>query len=169
MNVEQGDTATQARPIVYLFQHKTIPAALFEEHPELMAEIAGEETIMPLLHFWSKAQFLAERNGFVSFDDIDNDDFSPFADIKQSVFEQNKQRLYVYSMPKPLASPECYFIALALNKEENKKHYFTLEKPETGDGGFFCEWTKDEQHLNYGIVANSDVESFVNACFEALQ
>jgi len=165
MNSEQGETTVQARPIVYLFQHKTIPEALFEEHPELMSELKGEETVMPLLHFWSKAQFLAERNGFVSFDDIDNDDFSPFNEIKQSVFEQDEQRLHVYSMPSPAASPECYFVAIALYDEE--KRYFTLEMPEKGDGGFFCEWTPDEQHINYGVLANKNIESFVNACFEA--
>ena len=168
MNVEQGETAVQARPIDYLFQHKTLPQALFEEHPELLTEFTEDDTVMPLLHFWSKAQFLAEKHGFVSFDDIDNDDFSPFNEIKQSVFQQEKQHLHVFSMPSPIASPECYFIAMALHKTTAEKRYFALEMPEKGDGGFFCEWTDEEQHINYGILANKNIESFVNACFEAL-
>ena len=42
-------------PIHYLFQHQSLPHALFENHPKLMQELFRKQTeSMPLEHFWSR-------------------------------------------------------------------------------------------------------------------
>lgn len=51
------------RPLLYLFQHVALREAAFENHPELIRELAEPPSRLPLLHFWSRASLQCERVG----------------------------------------------------------------------------------------------------------
>lgn len=49
------------RPLLYMFQHVALREAAFENHPELVSELAGECSPPPLLHFRSRAEIRCIR------------------------------------------------------------------------------------------------------------
>lgn len=156
------------RPIHYLFQHRALPKALFENHPELMAELLdGKNQLLPLLHFWSRAEFY-----YLNQTSEITDELEDYPDgIKATPYNLGNKLLIIYSMPAPVASPECFFVGMLIDTNEQHSHsaessnsrYFTFEK-QMGDrkGAIFGEWTSDQTHLVYGEF-DENLSTFLSA------
>src|SRR5262245_17951847 len=54
--MEAAEQEGPKRPLLYTFQHVALREAAFENHPELIRELAGDPSPLPLFHFRSKAK-----------------------------------------------------------------------------------------------------------------
>ena len=142
-----------ARAMYYQFQHQSLRRALFESHPELMIELSNDEPFdMPLLHFWSRAEFYCDRAG-----DLLDDDQTIYPESINRTHQENfgQYQISVYSMPEPLYPTECRYVVFVLNTEDEHVHgaladssmYFTYERIEgQPHGGALCQWLADGRH-----------------------
>ncbi len=75
----------------------------------------------------------------------------------------------VIRLPKPIQSPEAYFIGLIIPRNTSRKaRYITLEYGLDDDDNpitFLCEWDK-ETHLNLGEVDESSLKHFKDTLFK---
>ena len=67
-------------------------------------------------------------------------------------------------MPKPNISPECKNIFIIFNDDFTKYQYFTIEFDELVNKDFLCGW-KQDSHLNYGIIENSDINEIITKIY----
>lgn len=147
------------RPILYEFQHVVLRDAAFQNHPELLRELDGDPSPIPLLHFQSKARVHLVMSGQ---DDPNEDDFDADAELFSAVRVQTRKgkghTILVVTMPEPAAAPEAHFAAIAFKDSEPRKpmvasastRYFTLEKSMYPDVTMLCEWSREGSHLNHG-------------------
>lgn len=84
--------------------------------------------------------------------------------------------LIIIRMPKPIASPEAFYIGVAFKIQKQllksvaiSSRYFTLELGRNlitqNEEYHFCEWVGaiEHKHLNHGQLPNSDLQTFVQA------
>lgn len=162
------------RPLLYAFQHVVLREAAFENHPELLRELEGEGSPLPLLHFRSKAFLRLAENGLV--DPCQETDADAEAELFKPVAVHPHKRgaytAHVVTMPAPESPPEAHFVAIVHKDDEPKKHgiasrstrYFTLESSNT-PLPVLCEWREDGSHLNYGEGPAPEMAAFVEAVF----
>ena len=175
------DSEGPERPQLYVFQQEALPEALYLNHPELIAELNNDEpALMPLLHFWSRAEVLCENYSYIEEDSIDYDDencFSPFDDIKRHNFKEQGYTLTIFSMPEPEYVTECYYVGMLYRDDEVKEfmqvasssQYFTLEKMQKNGDACFCGISPEATHLNYGELNEPTLENFKKAIFNRLE
>lgn len=165
--------------MMYAFVHLAIRDAVLLNHPELVQQLdkAGKEKpFMPLLHFWSKAQFILDQNGMLDDEDEwDEDEWMPFDEMDIEQFSTRGNRISVVSLPAPKVSPEAYMVAivhkegepLPYDGERGNARYFTLEYSMRNSPPVLCEWD-GEEHINYGNGPEPDTKAFVQAVQEYL-
>jgi hypothetical protein len=160
------------RPVLYAFQHVTLPEAAFQNHPELIRELAGGRPLGgPLVRFQGKAHIRCAAAGLIDGTDDEADLFEPVAihPRKRSGFTA-----YVVTMPVPESSPEAHFVAIVHKDDEAHEYmrespstrYFTLEKSDISDRPMLCEWRRDGSHANHGEGPAPNLEAFAHAVFE---
>lgn len=160
---------------MYAFVHLAIRDAVMLNHPELIEElnkVGKEPSIMPLLHFWSRAMMILEQMGEIDMDDEfdDENEWLPFDQIGIEQFSDNGYRISIVTLPKPCLSPEAYMVAivhkegdpLPYNGERGNARYFTLEYTGKGMAPVICEWD-NEEHCNYGEGPQPDSKAFMEA------
>jgi hypothetical protein len=160
---------------MYAFTHIALRDATFENHPELVEELSNFRTNpspLPLVHFWSRAEMIVGDMD----DEIDEDGWTPFAEISIDAYNKNGYTVYIITLPKPQLTPEAYFVAIAVDEDATLEYmndmgetrYFTLEHTADGYEPMFCEWDRDDDHLNYGEVPHKNKEGFAELVFEHL-
>lgn len=87
----------------------------------------------------------------------------------------NKCPCLVIEMPEPHSATEVYFVGIVLKPSPGDSaadltgveiRYFTLEKSYVTDepaGTLLCEWTQDNEHLNYGKGPAPVLKKFLQA------
>lgn len=182
--IEAMLSAPQApeRPLLYMFQHVALREAAFENHPELIKELSGPpRTMMPLLHFRSKAQFRCEMAGLLPEDyDLDESNFEAeqklFEAVSVSPVRRGGYTAHIVTMPVPEHVTEAYFSAIVFKDDEPKDYmhpspstrYFTLEKAEPPTSPLFCEWFRDGSRQNYGEGTAPETRAFADAVFKRM-
>jgi hypothetical protein len=177
MREEEEDLADMPkRPLLYMFQHVALREAAFENHPELIRELAGSPSRLPLLHFQSKARLLCRQ--FELNDSLLEDDdaaMTLFSAVKIHPHTQDGYTAYIVSMPEPESSLEAYFVAILHKDDEPHEYmarslstrYFTLEKADPpSDRPLFCEWFENDSRNNYGDGPVPTLAAFTTAVFE---
>lgn len=168
------------RPQLYMFQHQALPEAVFSNHPELMMELRGESSTLPLLHFWSKAEVMCIRADLMEFPELDADDWeetwTPFDDITRHTHKRDGYTVHIYTMPEPKYPPEAHLIAI-VHKDSEAHHYgelspstryFTLEKTIGNQPPVLCEWDANGGHHNFGSGPLPTVNAFAERVFTYL-
>lgn len=164
------------RPLVYCFEHKVLPAAHFNNHPELQGGLQESQTLgAPFWHMWSKAAVMCESHGFWPQDLIESDEdgyvryVRPLVETTVCVPTRTAASLvWTIRTPKPLTSGETYFVALCKRPDDlgtfrlpSPGHrYFTLEATFEEGQACFCEWTPDGTHHNHGVVSLQTSDGF---------
>jgi hypothetical protein len=165
------------RPLLYMFQHVALREAAFENHSELIHELAGEASLVPLLHFWTKALYRCMKVGII---DIDQDDLALHAEqeLFGAVAIHARKKVgftaYVVSMPTPESAAEAHFATIVHKDDEPHEYmqaspstrYLTLEKADNSDHTLLCEWQRDGSRQNYGDGPAPELEAFAEAVFE---
>jgi len=179
-----GGTAAAAggptRPLLYAFQHVALREAAFENHPELIRELAEGPSTLPLLHFRSKALIRCMEAGLIDADpgeddaaalEAENELFSPVAVHPR---RQAGYTAHIVAMPAPETCPEAYFVAIVHKDDEAHEYmrdspatrYFTLEKADGPGRPLVCEWRRDGSRGNYGEGPAANIDAFVQAVFD---
>ena len=133
---EQGEQPKPPdRPVLYMFQFRTLPEAAFQKHPELMRELDQpvEAAALPpgmpsttLLHIRSKARIQAEQCGLVELKIPSEEDMEAemlmYSGLRIHRFQQHGQTMHVIEMPSPKSPPEAYFAAIVNHDNESREH-----------------------------------------------
>lgn len=171
-------SVAQPRPLVYMFQHVALREAAFENHPELMRDLA-DGSADRLGHFWSRARVRCIQAGML--DPADDAADQAEVELRDAVAVHTRRRdghtVHVVRMPPPRVSPEAYLVAIVFRDGEPHEYgqpspgtrYLTLELTVGLDRPMLCEWTRDGTHANYGLGPLPDVESFVGEVFARLR
>lgn len=147
-----------ARPHHYQFAHRTLPGHFFHD-VENFTKLLKMDGKVFLHYLWTTA----------------GEELSEPDQIKYAVeFEQRRHEkfnLSLITMPAPEEAAEAFYALMATNG--SKHFYYTLElglnlERDSLTDAIFCEWTEDGTHKNYGQLASSDCELFVNACTKRL-
>lgn len=167
------------RPVLYMFQHVALSEAAFENHPELIRELGGERSPLPLLHFWSKAQQRCVDAGLLDIEHMDDDEaMEAETELFRAVAVHPRKRAgytaYVVGMPPPVSRTEAYFVAIVHKDDEPHEYmrespstrYFTLEKADISDRPLLCELRRDGSRENYGGGPAPELEAFATAVFD---
>ncbi len=169
------------RPLLYLFQHVALREAAFENHPELIRELAEPPSHLPLLHFWSRASLQCERAGPFADDPSGEDDAALTAErewldaVRIHPYARDGYTAHIVTLPAPEASPEAYFVAIVHKDDEPHEYrrespstrYFTLEQADLPAARpLLCEWLRDGSRENYGEGPVPTREAFAAAVFE---
>jgi hypothetical protein len=175
--VAAADAATDRkgprRPVLYAFQHRALRDAAFENHPELIRELAEPSRYCLLSHSRTRARIWCEDAGLVSDDELD-DDAALEAEEKlfESVAIHPRKRdgftAYVVTMPPPEFCPEAHLVAIVHKdaephvypKPSPSTRYFTLEKADGSVRPLLCEWGRDGSRKNYGPGPVPEVDAF---------
>lgn len=177
--VEQAERGPK-RPLLYMFQHVTLREAAFENHPELMRDLAGDgRSSWPLLHMWSKARIRCEEadllpEGSGDTEGAFEEDSKLFDAVAIRPVKRGGYTAHVVTMPVPEGSPDAYLAAIVHKDDEAHEYmrgspstrYFTLERTDTPDRPLLCEWRRDGSRENYGEGPAPQVEPFADAVFE---
>jgi hypothetical protein len=178
-SMEAAERQGPKRPLLYMFQHVALREAAFENHPELIRELAGEPSPLPLLHSRSRARLRCLQAGFLDVDHMDDDaemeaEEELFSAVKVHPHRRGGHTAYVVTMPVPEASPEAHFVAIVHRdaephdymQESPSTRYFTLEKTDGSDRPLLCEWRRDGSHMNYGEGPAPELGAFLDAVFD---
>ena len=163
-----------------MFQHVALRDAAFENHPQLIRELADPDPTLPLLHFRSKALMECIRAGYQHIDPMNEEALLGAMESKKDLFKgvaihphrQGGHTVYVISMPAPESPPEAHFVAIVHRDGEPKEYmepspstrYFTLEASDLGLP-LFCEWRRDGTRRNHGLGLVPVMTVFVEAVF----
>jgi hypothetical protein len=163
--------------LLYALQFVVLPEAVFQNHPELIRELGGERSVLPLLYFRMKARLQCARAGVMTPPELDGGagqkaDSAFFEAVSIHSHRRNGFTVHLMTMPTPVESPEAYFVAIVHRDDEPKEHggaspstcYFTLEKSDAGGtvlGG--CE--RDGTHLNFGAGPEPAEDAFLAEVF----
>jgi hypothetical protein len=180
--VEQRQRTGPERPLVYSFEHHTLRREVFENHPELLEDLAGDRGDRQFWHAITNAEILCEQNGFVGQAPADegDPDEGPL-DAERRLLERVSIRanrragytVYVLTLPEPKFSPEAHFAAIVHRDGESHEYmtpspstrYFTLEKSGESPQALLCEWDAAGSHLNTGTSLAPDQASFTEWVF----
>jgi hypothetical protein len=179
MDEETEDTEKRPeRPLLYMFQYVALPEAAFQNHPELIRELQGERSGIPLWHFRSKAHMCCILAGLIDpcHEQTDAEverEMKMFESVAVHPHKSNGYTAHVVTMPIPEFLPEAHFVAIVHKDDEPKEHgrespstrYFTLEKSRT-PLPVMCECRRDGSRRNYGEGPAPDMRAFVDAVFE---
>ncbi len=173
---ESGEPGIPGRPVLYAFQHVTLRDAAFENHPELVRELAGPRSVLPLLHFRSKAELHCERMGWKELGGPEDDaayeaQAALFEAVRIHRYQGDGFTVHVVAMPTPQFNTEAYFVAIVHRDGERSEYmrpspstrYFTLEKTRIADRPLLCEWHADGTRANHGEGPEADIDLFVEA------
>jgi hypothetical protein len=180
MNRMEEETSELSHQLMYMIQHVTLREAAFQNHPELVRELAGEKPTIPLLHFISKGLVRCQMAGLVDDDDemeaLMDYTVERFVQAETTVYpsKQHGFTAYLFNMPEPINCPECFFVEIVHRDDELHEfmhespstRYFTLEKPAFPTDPIFCEWDREGKHLNYGECTATTLGSFANYVLE---
>lgn len=169
------------RPLLYAFQYLALPEATFQNHPDLIRELGGTRSRLPLLHFWAKAHVRCLETGLIDprrpETDADRDrELELFERITVHPYQRDGYTAHVVTMPPPESMPEAYFTALVFKDDEPKEYmqaspssrYFTLEKSHA-QPPVLCECRRDGSRRNYGEGPPLDRDAFAAAVFERIK
>jgi hypothetical protein len=161
-----------------MFQFVALPEAAFQNHPELIRDLAGERSWLPLVHFRAKAHLRCIQAGLIdprkqATDADQKAEAELFEAVAVHPHKRNGYTAYVVTMPTPESPPEAHFVAIVHKDDEPKEHgcespstrYFTLEKSATRLP-VLCECRRDGSRRNYGEGPTPDMGAFVEAVFE---
>lgn len=162
------------RPLVYAFEHRILPQAFFQRHPELRAALTTRQTPgSSFLHMWSKSATLCcSTEGWQLESDEQIEDFWRYTRplMNAAVCEARMGTPYsVWTLrtPTPKTLGETYFIGLCSigddSTSQEPARYFTLEASVLKGTACFCEWTKDGRHINYGEMPVQTSDGFTSA------
>ena len=129
----------------YLFAHKILRDAVFATDPQTLSLIVANREIEDFC-----ADCIADC---VDPDDLDAIFFEgELAFFK--VLHQDECPMVLITLPAPEAVTEAHYVVIAVG---DTVRYFTLEATTdvlkdtlSSRNGFFCEWTPDRSHHNYG-------------------
>jgi hypothetical protein len=132
---EQAAAPAQEKDTVYALHHLIIPGILFSEN--------GSRFFNDLFT-GNNAEFLGIVEGPLG---------KAYASgMKIAADHRPDFDLVLISFPDPITEPLCRHAALV--RKGDTFRYITLEEgnevDRTGTGTFFCEWTADHTHKNYG-------------------
>lgn len=129
------------RPVLYMLQFNVLPEAAFQNHPELLHELSGKGSIMPLSYFRATAYMRCIETGWISPEGHSEEAYlksevEMFKALTTHQYQCNGMTVHVLTMPTPETPPEAHFIAIVHRDGEPKNHgspapstrYFTLEK-----------------------------------------
>lgn len=171
-------TGGRPRPLLYMFQYVVLREAAFQNHPELIRELEGKRSMLPLLHFQSKAHLRCIEAGLIDPYQQETDagmeaESKLFEAVAVHPHKRNGYTAHVVSMPQPESPLEAHFVAIVHKDDEPKRYrqaspstrYFTLEKSLTALP-LLCEHRPDGSRTNYGERPSPDMGDFVGAVFE---
>ena len=128
---------------IYYFQHRVLPAILFESGGKVFADLKNGKK--------SKVLEIAEE--------VVDSDFSDAIQIKPV----SNEKAYTILFQKPEAPPECYFV-LIINTGDDYS-YYTLERSidlfGTGVPKVLGKIEAEGRHINFGNREYDDLKSFV--------
>ena len=167
------------RPLVYAFEHRVLPQAFFQEHPELMAALTSRQSAgRSFQHMWSKSGTLCcsvEQWQLESEEEIE--EFWRYTKplIESTVCEARigtPYSIWTLRTPTPKTLGETYFVALcSVNNGKARPvpaRYFTLEASVVKGTACFCEWTRDGKHINYGEMPLQTSDGFTTAALQRI-
>lgn len=166
-----------------MFQFSVLPEAAFENHPELIKELTGSPSVMPLSFFQAKAFMRCLDAGLIEPTAF----FGPmreasvkaenelFKAVSIRAHKQNGYTAYVVTMPEPESPPEAHFAAIVYKDDEPKQfgrtspstRYFTLEQSIT-PLPVLCEVVWDGSRKNHGLGPAPELADFVAAIFQRI-
>ena len=173
------------RPMIYFFAHQTLRTEAFENHPEFIADLAGERGEEQFWHAMANAELLCRQNNFIPENQgcLSSASTNPFAaerELLQGIVLRACKRegftVFILEMPEPRFAPEAHLIAVVHRNDEPHSYripspstrYFTVEKGSVAPDWFFCEWSQSGRHDNFGKHAMPDAESFTDWVFAKL-
>jgi hypothetical protein len=167
------------RPLVYAFEHRVLPQAFFQEHPELVAALRPQQSAgRDFLHMWSKSGTLCcSVDGWQLESDEEIDAFWQYArPLMDSVVCEARigtpYSVWTIRTPTPKTLGETYFIGLCSIDDGKSRpkpaRCFTLEASVIEGTACFCEWTGDGNHINYGEMPLQTSDSFTQAVLQRI-
>jgi hypothetical protein len=166
-----------ARPLVYAFEHITLPDALFTRHPELIrALIPDEQSGMAFLHMWSKSFGVCQSHGMFKPGSASHTR-SEIAYIRSMLGSVSGRKVIygefaisVLRTPQPRVGGETYYVALCRRLDDNAAYdgtlspssrYFTFEAFDLKEHAYFCEWDHARTHSNMGMFPILSEQEFL--------
>lgn len=166
--------------LLYVFQYVVLPEAAFTNHPELVQELEGPRTLLPLFHFRSRAMVSCIQSGLIDPDETQSDaqieaEFALFQALSIDSHRRDGFTVHVVTMPKPEVPPQAYFVAIVYKDNEPKVYgrpspstrYFALEHSQAALP-MLCEVREDGSRRNFGEGPAADLKAFVDAVFDRI-
>lgn len=186
--VQERQRAGPERPLIYTFEHHTLRREVFENHPELPEDLAGDRGEKQFWHAITNAEILCEGNGYVGQAGAAAAAAAAERGLYADPYELERELLgrvsihpvkrggytaYVLTMPEPEFSPEAHFIAIVHRDDEPHEYmtsspstrYFTLEKTREAPQPLPCEWDAQGRHRNFGMCLAAEHDAFVEWVF----
>lgn len=130
--------------ILYDFEHKLIPSWVFGNTNFLndVSKLGVGKVLFNSLNNICKNQGLEMPYKEEEFGGITGQ-------VSETIY------IFILVFPAPKNQTECYCTLVFYDKSDDRTAYYTFEKGIDLDGSelqFFCEWTQDGTHKNYGSV-----------------
>jgi hypothetical protein len=134
----------------YYFEHDLLPRFFFENGLDFMGAIANKEDNVLNKVFLD----ILEKSNLDNLYGDNPIQIEPFA-VKD---------IYIahLTFPNPEDEPLCYETFMIYNIETNICGFYCIEKGSKENQRFLCEWTKETQHLNYGVCSNDTEEVIID-------
>ena len=142
----------------YFFAHYVLPGLIFENIDTALETFSNPNVDILLQRLWAIAVPEGSTEPPILPTSLAVSEFSPAPGV----------RLFVFSLPQPVAMTEAFFTALACMTANSKPmvRYFTLELGFSQTHALrtvIGEWTPDRSHVNYGDGPEPTAEAFVSA------
>lgn len=148
------------RKFYYVFPHIGFPKIFFSEGTKIYQKFMANDLNYEINRLW---QIFGEP-----FEHDGKKDHLACQRIKYD----NGGELLLITMPNPIAQLEAKYVGLYYKIEKKifstkvlPQRYFLLElgEPVEQREFFLCEWTKNEQHNNYGKFKKANADAFIDA------
>jgi hypothetical protein len=136
----------------YAFAHHVLRVACFEEREFTLSALAAPESAQ---RFVLAAMALIGRHFKLSVEQV----MALARSITVVPCRFGDDGGYVFEMPAPRKTAECFFLAIVRNRDGGIG-YYTLERSPNG-GAMLCAWNAEGAHLNYGERGALDRDGFV--------
>ena len=173
------------RPIVYALEHQILPGLFFERHPEICRLTSQQpESHLGSTYCWVRSlQWCQERDLIRPEASHNSQLFARYLEQVGSELESQFSSfgsfgVFIVRTPQPVAATETHWVALCQHQSDARPYdgkpstlsrYFTLEAAGDGEHSFFCEWTADRNHPNFGPTELHTKEHFFALIQSALR
>jgi hypothetical protein len=155
LNIGSSRTGTRHQ-LMYYFEHIQMPSLWFSD-PGKMTEHLENEGTAYLEQIYADCQ---EERGIHLTESVS---------MNVEMHEwPNGTKGWILTFPKVKVTPESKYSALVF--DGSMVRFFTYEYDDYGDRTiwFFCEWTPQHMHLNYGADAKGTKEAFIERITQML-